>query len=89
VTTKVTTESTSNNGGARVRKGLALTFEPFFSSTARGLVWLRALAPYAAIELILPGGSLIALFLWFYNHHKRTTADRQRATAVVPRYSEA
>jgi hypothetical protein len=27
---------------------------------------LRQLAPYAAIELILPGGSLIALLLWIY-----------------------
>jgi hypothetical protein len=27
---------------------------------------LRALGPYAAIELLLPGGSLIALGLWLY-----------------------
>jgi hypothetical protein len=28
--------------------------------------------PYLAIELILPGGSLLALFLWLYrrNHRK-------------------
>jgi hypothetical protein len=30
----------------------------------RGL--LRAVGPYAAIELVLPGGSLIALLLWLY-----------------------
>jgi hypothetical protein len=35
---------------------------------------LRALGPYAAIELLLPGGSLIALGLWLY---------RQWATAGV------
>jgi hypothetical protein len=29
---------------------------------------LRALGPYMAIELILPGGSLIALGLWLYQH---------------------
>jgi hypothetical protein len=35
---------------------------------------LRALGPYAAIELLLPGGSLIALGLWLY---------RQRANVAV------
>jgi hypothetical protein len=33
---------------------------------------LRALAPYAAI-LVLPGGSLMALLLWFYRRQKRVT----------------
>ena len=32
---------------------------------------LRQLAPYAAIELLLPGGSLIALVLWIYRRHVR------------------
>jgi hypothetical protein len=32
---------------------------------------LRHLAPYAAIELVLPGGSLIALLLWFYRRRQR------------------
>jgi len=36
---------------------------------------LRVLAPYAVIELVLPGGSLIALLLWLYR--------RQRKVAVV------
>jgi hypothetical protein len=31
---------------------------------------LRGLAPYAAIEILLPGGSLIALALWFYRRQK-------------------
>lgn len=39
---------------------------------ARGLVGLRQLGPYAAIELILPGGSLIALALWLYRRQKVT-----------------
>jgi hypothetical protein len=26
----------------------------------------RTLGPYLAIELLLPGGSLVALLLWFY-----------------------
>jgi hypothetical protein len=28
---------------------------------------LRELGPYLAIELVLPGGSLLALGLWLYN----------------------
>jgi hypothetical protein len=34
---------------------------------------LRDLAPYAAIELILPGGSLIAVLLWLYRRQKKTS----------------
>jgi hypothetical protein len=33
---------------------------------------LREFAPYAALELILPGGSLMALGLWLYRRQKRT-----------------
>jgi len=29
---------------------------------------LRNLGPYLAVELILPGGSLLALLLWLYRH---------------------
>jgi hypothetical protein len=32
---------------------------------------LRTVAPYAVIELVLPGGSLIALGLWLYRRQKR------------------
>jgi hypothetical protein len=28
----------------------------------------RTLGPYLAVELILPGGSLLALLLWLYRH---------------------
>jgi hypothetical protein len=35
---------------------------------------VRNLAPYAAIALVVPGGSLIALLLWFYR--RRQKADR-------------
>ena len=34
---------------------------------------LREFAPYAAIELILPGGSLMALLLWLYRRKKRSS----------------
>ena len=28
----------------------------------------RSLGPYLAVELILPGGSIVALLLWTYRH---------------------
>jgi hypothetical protein len=37
--------------------------------------YLRDLGPYAAIELLLPGGSLIVLLLWLY---------RRRGSACAP-----
>jgi uncharacterized membrane protein len=30
---------------------------------------LKDFAPYAAVELILPGGSVLALLLWLYRRH--------------------
>jgi hypothetical protein len=33
-------------------------------------VRLKALAPYALIELIMPGGSVMALLLWLYRRRK-------------------
>lgn len=32
------------------------------------LALLKSLGPYAAIELVLPGGTLIVLALWAYRH---------------------
>jgi hypothetical protein len=32
---------------------------------------LRELAPYALMELVLPGGSVMALLLWLYRRHKK------------------
>ena len=37
---------------------------------ARVAALVRDLGPYAAIELLLPGGSRIALGLWLYSRHK-------------------
>jgi hypothetical protein len=34
------------------------------------IVRFRVLAPYALIELILPGGSVVALLLWLYRRRK-------------------
>lgn len=35
-------------------------------------IWgvLRELAPYAAIELILPGGTILAILCWLYRRRR-------------------
>ena len=50
----------------------------------RVLKQFRQLAPYALIELLLPGGTLVALCLWLYRRRQR---ERSRATtlAMAPR----
>ena len=35
---------------------------------------LRKLGPYAAIELILPGGSILVVLLWLYRRSQRTVS---------------
>ena len=45
---------------------------------------LRALGPYAAIELLLPGGSLIALALWAFRHRSQLAARLRRAAPEQP-----
>ena len=44
---------------------------------------MRELAPYAALEFALPGGSLIALALWAARHHPMSTLRWRRARALV------
>jgi len=39
--------------------------------TAAVVAKLRAVAPYALLELILPGGSVMALLLWLYRRQRR------------------
>jgi hypothetical protein len=41
--------------------------------TAAVVAKLREFAPYAAMELVLPGGSLMALGLWLYRRQKRAS----------------
>jgi hypothetical protein len=48
-------------------------FSPF---VGRVIVLVRSLGPYAAIELLLPGGSLLALLYWWYR--RRLVAVRAR-----------
>jgi hypothetical protein len=44
---------------------------------------LKELAPYAAIELLLPGGSLMALTLWFYRRRKGVPALAKSLNAIL------
>ena len=37
----------------------------------KGLAGVREFGPYAALELLLPGGSVIAVLMWLYRRHKR------------------
>ena len=36
---------------------------------------LKEFAPYAAIELILPGGSVIAILCWLYRRKRRASSS--------------
>ena len=45
---------------------------------ARGLALVRSLGPYAAIELLLPGGSVLALLLWLYRRRRKAIASTGR-----------
>ena len=39
----------------------------------------RSFGPYLAIELLLPGGSLLALLLWLYRTYARPPNSATRA----------
>jgi hypothetical protein len=40
-------------------------------SVGRLLALVRNVGPYAAIELLLPGGTIVALLYWWYSHRVR------------------
>jgi hypothetical protein len=44
---------------------------------------LKELAPYAAMELLLPGGSVVALTLWFYRRRKKVPALARSLNALL------
>lgn len=51
---------------------------------AKGLVLLKTLGPYAMLEFILPGGTLIAVLLWLYRHrHSEGGAVFTRLLALI------
>ena len=48
------------------------------------VVRLKALAPYALIELVLPGGTLMALLLWLYRRRKNGVGYGQFPGGLAP-----
>ena len=50
---------------------------------------LRELGPYAAIALIVPGGSLIALAAWTFRHRPLVSAPLGRVLVVVAAFGAA
>jgi hypothetical protein len=63
--------------GARVRNLRAARWMPalrhWVENAAAVIVKLKGLAPYALMELVLPGGSVMALLLWLYRRRKNGT----------------
>jgi hypothetical protein len=49
---------------------------------AGAIAGLKEFGPYAAIELVLPGGSLIAILLWL--HRRRASGPGVRGTLARP-----
>jgi hypothetical protein len=47
-----------------------LALRNWIGQAASVIVRFKALAPYALIELVLPGGSVLALLLWLYRRRK-------------------
>ena len=62
-------------------------FGPFIG---RVLVLVRSLSPYAAIELLLPGGSMVALLYLWYRHRVSAghTRDIPECSETQCRYEE-
>ena len=46
----------------------------------------RSLTPYLLIELLLPGGTLIALLLWLFRRKFAVNGQIQQAVAAPARY---
>ncbi len=51
---------------------------------ARMVASIRSLGPYVAIEVLLPGGSIIALALWVYRRWRRARGADAVASAAAP-----
>jgi hypothetical protein len=62
-------ESTGSRGTSR-----RMPPRTWSAHTAAVVARLRELAPYAALELVLPGGSLMALGLWLYRRQRRAAS---------------
>jgi hypothetical protein len=46
---------------------------------------IRALGPYLLVEILLPGGTLVALLMWLYQQRRHEAA---RADATIAHHAE-
>lgn len=70
VESRSTLDATPTTGRRRAARPASAPWK-LAAYAAAVIAKLRILAPYAAIELILPGGSLLALLLWLYRRQKK------------------
>jgi hypothetical protein len=49
------------------------------------IVRFKSVAPYALIELILPGGTVMALLLWLYRQRRNESELGLKASVGQPR----
>jgi hypothetical protein len=59
------------------------TLRNWSASAAALIMRLKALAPYALIEIVLPGGSVMALLLWLYRRRKNGVGFGQMRVRVL------
>jgi hypothetical protein len=52
-------------------------------SMARAIANLKEFAPYALLELVLPGGSLMAILLWLYRRRQNRRGATLEAQKVI------
>jgi hypothetical protein len=66
-----------------------MTMKALLSPLAgRLLILLRDFGPYAAIELLLPGGSVVALLYWWYRHRVRRTSNAPELSRSTSRLEQ-
>jgi hypothetical protein len=51
---------------------------------ALAVAQVKELAPYALLELVLPGGSLMAILLWLYRRRSEQTVSAPRPAVINP-----
>jgi len=79
-------DGTVSRAAAELRRRASQTSAGWLT---RGVTVLRAVAPYAAIEILLPGGSLIAFGLWLFRRKVKRRMSMPansllRATVMAP-----
>jgi hypothetical protein len=83
VTLTVSTSGSKFISGSRSGQ-LEITMKALINAwIARVPALLRSLGPYAAIELLLPGGSVIALLIWLYRTRAASAVEIATASAAT------